>query len=99
MPVPIVYLRLLLGALCILFAHALGRSWIRFRYGEETRSRLLSWILRTIVTLMGVMWVRATDWLSISVAVLAAASLAAGFCFAGRAPKADHLEDVMFPKE
>ncbi len=94
-----IFLRLLLGALCILFAYELGRAWIRYRHGSGTRSGLLSWVLRTIVTLLGVMWLHATDFLSIAVFALAAVSFAAGFHLGGRAPKAEHLEDVMFPKE
>ena len=88
---PFGLLRGMLGLLCLFFAHFLGRSWIRFRRGSEKISRLIAWTLRTVVTLLGVLWFRPLDAFAIVVIVLGAVSLAAGF-FLEWQPK--HEEDL-----
>jgi hypothetical protein len=91
----VVFLRGLLAALTILFAHYLGRTWLRVLRGAP-KSTALTWTLRTTVALLGLMWWRGLDALAIVAIVLAAASCAAGVYLEKRPPKQEHLEDIMF---
>lgn len=92
-------LRVLLGALTILFAHYLGRSWLRVRRAGEPKSRAITWTLRTVVTILGLTWWNGLDWVSILFLTLAAASCLAGLYLEKRPREEEHLEDLMFPKE
>jgi hypothetical protein len=98
MPVPFGLLRGMLGLLCLFFAHFLGRSWIRFRRGSEKISRLIAWTLRTVVTLLGVLWFRPLDAFAIVVIVLGAVSLAAGLFLEWQPKHEEDLTRTIFPE-
>lgn len=78
MPVPLDFLRGLLGMLAILFAHLLGRSIVRVRRGSAPSRSLYGWLIRTLLCLGAVLWRSGCDRISIVVFVLAAASLSLG---------------------
>ena len=70
-------LRVVLGLLCLFFAHLLGRSIIRARRGQGARG-LYGWLLRTAITAGAILWRRGLDDIAIVAFTLAAASLAVG---------------------
>ena len=77
MPIPLDILRVLLGLLCLMFAHFLGRSLVRARRGRGARS-VYGWLIRTVITAGAIVWRRGLDGISIAVFTLAAASLVIG---------------------
>jgi hypothetical protein len=77
MPIPLDMLRVLLGLLCLFFAHFLGRSIVRVRRGQRARS-LYGWLLRTVITAGAILWHRGLDTIAIAIFTLAAASLVVG---------------------
>ena len=48
MPIPVDFLRVVLGLFCPFFAHFLGRSIVRVRRGQSARS-LYGWLIRTAI--------------------------------------------------
>ena len=78
MPVPIEFLRGLLGALCVFFAHFLGRSLVRVIQGKQKQSRLVAWAVRTLITGAAILYRHPLDVVAIIVFVLALLSAAAG---------------------
>ena len=99
MPVQIDLLRAILGALCVMFAHFLGRSAVRVYQGKMRQSRAVTWALRTAVTLLGVFWRRGFDKISVIVMVLAAAALVLGAWDEWRPKDEEDLSKALFPKE
>lgn len=75
MPVPIEFLRGILGVLCVLFAHMLGRAGAGVYQGVLRKPRMYGWLVRTLVTGLAVMWRSGLD--TVTLAVWAAAALAA----------------------
>ena len=92
-------IRWILGAFCILFAPALGRSVVRFRQGRERQARLFAWSLRVILTGAAVSFRGGFDRTSIIVYSLAILLFAAGVILESRPKHDDELEKVMFPRE
>jgi hypothetical protein len=78
MPIPLDFLRGVLGMLAILFAHLLGRSIVRVRRGSARPRYLYGWLIRMLLCAGAVLWRSGLDRISIVVFVLAAASLALG---------------------
>ena len=70
-------LRVLLGLLCLFFAHFLGRSIVRVRRGQRVRG-LYGWLIRTMITAGAILWHRGLDTIAIAIFTLAAASLVVG---------------------
>lgn len=77
MPIPVDVLRVVLGLLCLFFAHFLGRAIVRMRRGQRARS-MYGWLLRTVITAGAVLWRRGLDNISIVILTLAAAALVVG---------------------
>jgi hypothetical protein len=96
-PLSLTLLRGILGLLCVLFAHFLGRA-VQRRLGRgDRKAPLITWLLRTAVTAAGVVWRSGLDGVSWIVFGAAAISAGLGFYTESR-PK--HHEDVtkqMFP--
>jgi uncharacterized membrane protein len=92
MPVPLDFLRGVLGVLAILFAHVLGRSIVRVRRGMIRSRSLYGWVIRTLLCAAAVLWRRGFDGISISVLVVAAASLALGAWQEQRPKKQEDLK-------
>ncbi len=78
MPIPIEFLRGLLGALCVFFAHFLGRSVVRVREGKQKQSKLIGWALRFLITGAAILYRHSLDVVAIVVFVLAAAAFGLG---------------------
>ena len=95
MPVPLDFLRGLLGLFCLFFAHFLGRSIVRARRGGGVRS-LYGWLVRTLIAAGAILWRRGLDTLAIVVYTLAAASLVIGIWDEQRPRKQEDLTGAMF---
>jgi hypothetical protein len=78
MAYPLVALRILLGALALFFGYFLGRAATRLRVQEQPFAKAITWVLRTVVCLLGVLWGRGFDVISIAALILTAAAIAAG---------------------
>lgn len=92
-------LRAILGALCVFFAHFLGRSAVRVFQGKSARSRAITWALRAGVTVLGVFWGRGLDTISVVVVALAASALAFGAWLEWRPRHEEDLSKALFPEE
>ncbi len=95
MPIPLDFLRVLLGLLCVFFAHFLGRSIVRMRRGSSARS-LYGWLVRTAIAAGAILWRRGLDGISIGVFTLAAAVLVVGVWDEQRPKKQEDLTKEIF---
>ena len=95
MPIPVDFLRGILGLLCLFFAHFLGRSIVRARRGQRLRN-FYGWLLRTIITAGAVLWHRGLDNIAIVIFTLAAASLVVGIWDEQRPKKQEDLTSQIF---
>jgi len=99
MAVSFLPLRILLGALCVFFAHYLGRSLAARSRARATNAQVMRWGLRVVVTGLGAAW-GAPDWVTFLSLGLAASSGGLGFYLIWRPqPPAEDLTREMFPKE
>ena len=96
---PVGILRLMMGALCVLFSYSLGKSAVRLDRGRERRSRTLAWALRTVLTGVAASWRAGFDQITVGVFALALLSLAGGAYLEWRPKHQDELEKVIFPHE
>ncbi|MGA2434633.1 MAG: hypothetical protein ABSG25_05045 [Bryobacteraceae bacterium] len=85
--IPVQFLRIILAALAICFAHVLGRAIVRLRRYRLPYSRALAWILRTAVCLFGVLWKRPFDPTSLVTLALAALGFVLGLFIERRPPQ------------
>jgi hypothetical protein len=90
-PVPIQFLRVLLGLLAMFFAYALGRAATRLHNAGQPVARALTWLLRTVVSLGAVLWTRGFDPIGTAMLALAGASLAAGIYLESRPHHSDEI--------
>ncbi|HLH18669.1 MAG TPA: hypothetical protein VKX45_15725 [Bryobacteraceae bacterium] len=95
--VPIEFLRGVLGVLCVFFAHMAGRSAAAVRMGRQRRPRLYSWILRTVLCAVFVVFRHEIDATAILVWALAAAAFALGLWLASRQKPEEDLTHEIFP--
>jgi len=93
---PLQLLRVALGVLAVVFAHALGRVTARLRLQKQPFSKALTWALRTAICLLAVFWRRGFDAISIAILALAAVSFALGVLLEQR-PR--HEEEVHLFRE
>ncbi len=77
MPIPVDFLRAVLGLFCLFFAHFLGRSMVRVRRGQNPRS-LYGWLIRLAIAAGVLLWHRGLDGVAIAALTLSAASLVVG---------------------
>jgi hypothetical protein len=90
MPIPQDMLRVVLGLLCLFFAHFLGRSIVRVRRGHNPRS-LIGWLIRAAITAGAILWRRGLDNTSIVIFTLSAAALVVGMWEEQRPKKQEDL--------
>ena len=90
-PVPIQFLRVLLGLLAMFFAYELGRAATRLHSAGQPMTRALTWVLRTVVTLGAILWTRVFDPLSIVAIAAAMACLAAGVYVESRPRRTEEI--------
>ena len=95
MPIPVDFLRVVLGLLCLFFAHFLGRSIIRVRRGLPARS-LYGWLIRTGIAAGAILWHRGLDGVAIAALTLGAASLVVGAWDEQRPKKQEDLTKEIF---
>jgi hypothetical protein len=95
MPIPVDILRVVLGLLCLFFAHFLGRSIVRVRRGQRARS-FYGWLIRTAITGGAILWRRGLDGIAIVAFTLAAASLVVGVWDEQRPKKQEDLTKEIF---
>lgn len=96
---PYAPLRVIVGLLCVLFAHFLGRTAVRMMQGHSRQSVLVSWTLRTGVAAAAVLWHVGLDRISIGMIVLSVLACAGGAYLELRPKYHEELEKVMFPRE
>jgi hypothetical protein len=99
MPVPIEFMRGVLGLLCIFFAHMAGRSGAAVHAGRQKRSGLLAWILRTVVCGGALLFRHEADTVAIGVYLFAAAAFAGGWWLAVRPRPEEDLTHEIFPED
>jgi hypothetical protein len=99
MPVPIEFLRGVLGILCVFFAHMLGRSAGAVRAGRQRSSRLYAWIIRTFLCGAALLFRHSLDTVALVVYLLAAIAAGAGFWNEQRPKPQEDLTDQIFPSE
>ena len=95
MPIPLDVLRIVLGLLCLFFAHFLGRSIVRVQRGQSTRS-LYGWLIRTIIAGAVILFRRGLDGISIAAFTLAAVSLVIGAWDEQRPKRQEDLTKEIF---
>jgi hypothetical protein len=78
MPIPMDFLRIVLGLFCLFFAHFLGRSIVRMRRGRQGARSFYGWLIRTAIAAGAILWHRGLDGIAIGAFTLAAASLVVG---------------------
>lgn len=98
MPVPIEFLRGLLGLIGIACAHMTGRSIIGVRRGWHKPSRLYGWIIRTVLCMAAMAFRHAVDTAAVVIWLLAAAAFAAGMWAVSRQKKPEDLTRTIFPE-
>ena len=96
---PLDTLRLMMGAFCVLFAYAFGKSVINFWRGRQRRSRTIGWALRTILTGVAAAWRAGFDVITLAAFTLAAISFAGGAYLAWRPKREEEIDRVLFPHE
>ena len=96
--VPIEFLRGVLGVLCLFFAHMSGRSFAAVRQGRQRRSRFYSWVFRTVLCAVFVVFRHEIDAMAIVVWALAVAAFAAGVWLASRHKPDEDLTHEIFPE-
>lgn len=100
MPAQWVVLRIVLGVLCVGFAHVLGRSIAGKQTPVKSRTGPASWALRVLLTGIGVAWKGGVDLLASVVFALSVVAAALGFYYERRPKKpAEDLTKQMFPDE
>jgi len=95
MPIPLDVLRIVLGLLCLFFAHFLGHSIVRVQRGQSTRS-LYGWLIRTIIAGAVILFRRGLDGISIAAFTLAAVSLVIGAWDEQRPKRQEDLTKEIF---
>jgi hypothetical protein len=95
MPVPLEFLRVVLGLLCLFFAHFLGRSMVRVWRGGSARG-LYGWLIRTAIAAGAILWHRGFDGFALAAFTLAAASLVVGVWEEQRPKKQEDLTKEIF---
>jgi hypothetical protein len=95
MPIPVEILRGVLGLLCLLFAHFLGRSMVRVWRGMRARG-LYGWVIRFAITAGAILWRHGQDGLTIVAFTLSAASLVVGIWDEQRPKKQEDLTREIF---
>ena len=95
MPVSLEFLRGVLGAISLFFAHFLGRAVAK---RKQRQRPLYTWALRYILTI-GAICYRGVDNMAIIILVLDAAMFAAGFWDEWRPKRQEDLTRTMFPDD
>jgi hypothetical protein len=99
MPVPIDFMRGLIGVIGVGGAFMLARSMVAVRKGQVRISNLYSWLIR-LTLCMAAVWYpsrASVDSVDLMIWALAAVAFAAGYWDASRERKHEDLTHEMFP--
>src|SRR5437870_2747512 len=98
MPVPMEFLRDVLGLLCVFFAYMSGRSATIVRQGIGKRTRLYGWAIRMVLCGVVLIYRHGADALAIGVWALAALAFAGGMWGASHQKPHEDLTHQIFPE-
>ena len=98
MPIPLDFMRGILGVFCILSAHMAGRAAAAVRRGDAKLSRLYGWILRTVLCGAVLIFRHDIDLLVMAIWTLAAVGFAGGIWDASRPKEQEDLTHEIFPE-
>lgn len=98
MPVPLEFIRGMLGLLCLFFAHMLGRAAAGAYRGSARAGPLYSWALRALVTYGAILWRHGMDTVAVLVLALAVVCAALGAWAGLRRKPAEDLSRTLFPE-
>lgn len=98
MPVSLEFLRALLGALSVFFAHFLGRTIGKISRSKPARRPLFTWGIRFALTL-GAVCYRAVDRLALITMFLDVIALAIGWWDEWRPKHEEDLTQTIFPDD
>ena len=98
MPLPLDFLRGLIGLLGVGCAFLLAQSVVALRKGRGKLSSFYAWLIRTGLCLGGVALRHSLDMEDFAIWTLGAAAFAAGYWEASREKKAEDLTRTIFPE-
>lgn len=84
-------LRLTLLVLAVFFCFFLGRNGARLHRSKQPYTRALTWTLRAVVALGGILWIGGFDAIGIAAVLLSAAAFFAGIYVETHPPKAEEI--------
>ena len=96
--VSIDFLRGVLGVLCVFFAYMTGRTAAAARLGRFSRTRLYSWVLRTVLCGVFLVFRHPVDTMVIACWALAAGAFAAGMWLVVHQKPPEDLTHEIFPE-
>jgi hypothetical protein len=96
MPIPLDFLRGVVGLFCLFFAHFLGRSIVRLRRGQQRPRHLYGWLIRMLIAAGAILWQRGLDTIAIVIYTLSAVSLALGIFDEQRLKRHEDLTRQIF---
>jgi hypothetical protein len=98
MPVPVEFLRGVLGVIGLGCAYMAGRSAVAVRRGWQKLSKLYGWIIRMVLCLAAVAFRHSVDTVDIAVWALAAVVVGIGFWSASHQKPHEDLTHEIFPE-
>jgi hypothetical protein len=98
MPVPMEFIRGVMGLLCVLFAYMAGRSAVMLNQGRQKKVRLYGRLIRMVLCGAAVLFRRGLDAVSIGVWSLAALAFAGAAWAAAHQKPPEDLTDQIFPE-
>jgi hypothetical protein len=96
MPVPLEFLRGVLGLLCIFFAHMAGRSASAAARGRGKVSRVYAWTIRATLCAGALLFRHSLDGVAIGVYALAAVAAGVGWWDERRERRREDVSREMF---
>lgn len=96
MPVPLEFLRGVLGLLCVFFAHMAGRSAAAVGLGRQKPSRLYGWLIRTTLCAGAMLFRQSLDAVAIAVYALACVAAGLGWWMERRPRQEEDLSRELF---
>src|SRR5437867_1212316 len=98
MPVPLDFLRGVMGLLCAFFAYMAGRTAALVRLGRLKKGRLYAWLIRMVLCGAAVLFRQGLDAVSIGVWTVASLAFAAAMWVALHQKPPEDLTDQIFPE-
>lgn len=98
MPVPIEFLRGVLGMIALACAYMAGRSVVAVRKGWQKLPKLYGWVIRMTVCLAGVAFRHSVDTVDLAIWALAVLVFAGGYWSASHQKPHEDLTREIFPE-